>query len=267
MSLTSTLWRTLAAIDARTGISDLYHDRLDVVLVYHSVGELDKFGNVSVERFREDLEYLQRKYDVVPLAELLHEDDGASRKRVAVTFDDAHGNFYTCAHPIISDLGVPATLFVPEAFVGGEQRELAKDRLGLSAVDSQTFVSEKQIRAMLKDGFVELGNHTRTHADLSEITDHTELEREIVGAKDRLEDRFDTTVRSFAYPYGATSESAATIVERTHSSAVTSEPGTVTPERGIYLIPRVSGHLHRSQVRWELTDLAETFRKVNNLAL
>jgi peptidoglycan/xylan/chitin deacetylase (PgdA/CDA1 family) len=264
MSITKSFWRALSLINARTGIANLYYDRFDVVIVYHSVGEPDKFGNVPEERLRQDFEYLQNQYDVVPLQELAEEKTNSHRKRVAVTFDDAHGNFYRCAYPIISEFSVPVTLFVPEAFVGGEQPELLKERLGVSAVDAETMLSANQIRTVLEDELVELGNHTRTHADLSELTDPNELEREIVGAKDQLEERFDITVDAFAYPYGKLNESAARIVKNSHDLAVTSEPGALTSEREIHTTPRVSGHLLRKELQWELTDLAESFRKINN---
>jgi peptidoglycan/xylan/chitin deacetylase (PgdA/CDA1 family) len=49
---------------------------------------------------------------------------------------------------------------------------------------------------------VEIGSHTRTHADLGDLTSETVLQQEIVGAKHDLEDMIGREVQYFAFPYG-----------------------------------------------------------------
>lgn len=49
---------------------------------------------------------------------------------------------------------------------------------------------------------VEIGCHTYTHPILSRISDRSELEREIKGAKDLIEMRLGSTVSHFCYPNG-----------------------------------------------------------------
>jgi peptidoglycan/xylan/chitin deacetylase (PgdA/CDA1 family) len=49
---------------------------------------------------------------------------------------------------------------------------------------------------------VELGAHTRTHADLGNVTDQQTLHLEIAGSKRDLEDLTGRAVRYFAFPYG-----------------------------------------------------------------
>jgi peptidoglycan/xylan/chitin deacetylase (PgdA/CDA1 family) len=58
-----------------------------------------------------------------------------------------------------------------------------------------------QLRAMAAAG-VELGAHTRRHADLGAILDERQLHDEIAGSKRDLEDIIDRAVRYFAFPYG-----------------------------------------------------------------
>jgi peptidoglycan/xylan/chitin deacetylase (PgdA/CDA1 family) len=58
-----------------------------------------------------------------------------------------------------------------------------------------------ELRAVAAQG-VEIGCHTETHPILSRLADRSELEREIRGAKEHLEERLGFAVRHFCYPNG-----------------------------------------------------------------
>ena len=64
---------------------------------------------VAPERFAEQVQRLGELADVVPLTEI--RDRGSSR-RVAITFDDGYLDNLTVAGPVLSEAGMPATLFV-----------------------------------------------------------------------------------------------------------------------------------------------------------
>ncbi len=58
-----------------------------------------------------------------------------------------------------------------------------------------------ELRALSDEG-VEIGCHTATHPILSRIEDLAELEREIAGAKQHLEEQTRIPIRHFCYPNG-----------------------------------------------------------------
>ena len=58
-----------------------------------------------------------------------------------------------------------------------------------------------ELRAISSDG-VEIGCHTESHPILSRISNVDEIEREICGAKNLMEERLGCTVRHFCYPNG-----------------------------------------------------------------
>jgi peptidoglycan/xylan/chitin deacetylase (PgdA/CDA1 family) len=58
-----------------------------------------------------------------------------------------------------------------------------------------------ELRALSADG-VEIGCHTETHPILSRVEDTAELEREIAGAKQHLEELTRIPIRHFCYPNG-----------------------------------------------------------------
>jgi peptidoglycan/xylan/chitin deacetylase (PgdA/CDA1 family) len=76
-------------------------------------------GTVHMGRttFRRIVEWLLRCCDPVALHDIDPEEQSA-RPRFAVTFDDAYRGTITLALPDLVRLGVPATVFVPTAFVG-----------------------------------------------------------------------------------------------------------------------------------------------------
>lgn len=112
--------RALEAID---------RDRPDIlpVLTYHRVAEPDDDhypGLISAtpEAFREQIEGLGRRFSFVSLETVLDRVDGGSpvpARSILLTFDDAYRDFADGAWPVLRELGIPATLFVPTAFPDG----------------------------------------------------------------------------------------------------------------------------------------------------
>ena len=59
----------------------------------------------------------------------------------------------------------------------------------------------RTIRALAKSG-VEIGCHTRTHADLGKTDDSDTIYDEVVTARNDLENAIDCRIRYFAFPFG-----------------------------------------------------------------
>jgi len=258
--------RMLSSVEAHTGFAGGFPGRHDAVLMYHAVGSPERFGNVSVERLRRDLEYLTSRFEVVDLESLT---DPADEKRVAVTFDDACTSFYEHALPLFREFGVPVTVFVPVGFVDGGNSRLDY-RFVLSPTETHRFndpdahrdtpvdaidvMTAARIGELADEPLVALGNHTRTHPDLKTVTDRETLKREIVGAKRELETRFGVTVDRFSFPFGRYTPAALSVVRDSHSVAVTARHGLVDAEADPHLLPRLHTHLPEARLHVDLTD-------------
>lgn len=100
------------------------------ILTFHGLrrdgvepGILDCDLHETVSGFREICAHLAKHYEVVSLEKAVEEigQRGENdRPRVALTFDDGYQSNLRLGLPVLKEFGLPATVFVSTAFVGGE---------------------------------------------------------------------------------------------------------------------------------------------------
>jgi peptidoglycan/xylan/chitin deacetylase (PgdA/CDA1 family) len=80
------------------------------IIMHHGVSEAD----LPAQIFREQLEYLDRRFAIIPFEEMVARLRGhrASGREVVLTFDDGLHNNFTHAYPLLRELGIPATFFI-----------------------------------------------------------------------------------------------------------------------------------------------------------
>lgn len=92
-----------------------------VILRYHSVGNPEAVGqyadpglSLTAERFREQLRVLKRRFQIVPMHEILRRATGGvgGAPCVAITFDDGYLDNHDVALPILIEEGAVATFYV-----------------------------------------------------------------------------------------------------------------------------------------------------------
>ncbi len=109
------------------------------IFAYHRVvadiakAELDAIYGIviSTTTFRRHCELMRPTYDVVSLteaADFLAGKRNSERPIAAITFDDGYRDFYDEAFPVLHDLGLKATVFLPTAYIG-QEKVLAHDRI------------------------------------------------------------------------------------------------------------------------------------------
>lgn len=124
-------------------------------------------------------------------------------RAVVVTFDDAFGSVGNLAEPVLTELGWPATVFVPTDFPA-ECRLLAWE--GTSQWAGGEFSDElkpmdwTEIAALQSRGW-EIGSHTCSHPYLTRLDDQR-LASELVRSRAVCEERLGGRCASIAYPYG-----------------------------------------------------------------
>jgi peptidoglycan/xylan/chitin deacetylase (PgdA/CDA1 family) len=125
------------------------------------------------------------------------------RKTFAVTFDDAFASVLTLAHPILSSLGIQATMFAPTAFMDERQPlswpgiEQWRDTPAAPELRSMCW---EDLRVLAGDGW-EIASHTRTHPHLPRLDDEA-LTEELAHSRDEIASHLGIPCRTIAYPYG-----------------------------------------------------------------
>ena len=142
-------------------------------------------------------------------------------KVVGITLDDGYQNNLHHALPALKKVGFSATCYAVSSMIGGQ-----------NSWDLGIGVAQKPL--MTKDNWLEwlaagmdVGSHTKTHADLTKLTPDVARE-EIRGSKLELESSLGYEVRHFCYPYGRFNESHVEQVrDAGYSSATTTQRGRV----------------------------------------
>lgn len=249
---------SLARVGPHLGPLATVGDGLDAVLTYHGVGDPGAYGNVSVDRFRSDLATLTSRATVVDLPALLDPAPGDG-VRVAVTFDDGYTGVHDHVLPLLAEFDVDATVFVCADVVRGECEAVA-DRFGFASPMSDAercrrFLDAAQLRRVADSDHVTVGNHSRTHADLTAVDDPAVLRSEVVDGRRRLADLVDRPVDRFSYPYGRWDPETVATVRDSHDLAVTTMPLPVGGGADRMLLPRLAAHVPVHELRWHLTPL------------
>ena len=184
------------------------------ILMYHRtapVTEVDAHDDLNVppEQFRAQLEGLQADgYNFISIDELIAWHAGTGdlpENAVHVTFDDGYACTALLAAPILSDLGIPATVFVNTAYIG-DDGPFPFDPNGpayaAGGVDPLNFrpMSTKELAAVIADSTITIGAHSHTHANFAEHPDQFD-EDVLLNVKILREDYGLETV-PFAFPYG-----------------------------------------------------------------
>lgn len=162
--------------------------------MYHSISSNPEIAapyyriNTSPEVFGMHMQYLHENGYVTinfdDLPEYFHSQDVS--KAVLITFDDGFKDFYSEAHPILAKYNFNATVFLPTSFIG-------------SSFVEKKCLNWDEVRYLNANG-TNFGSHTVSHPILSNLT-LSEIEKEVVDSKKKIQDEFSQDISVFSYPY------------------------------------------------------------------
>ena len=170
------------------------------ILMYHSVSDDSEVGvapyyrlTTSPARFRQQMLWLReagyRSIDLTEACRRLESDTGGTERVVVVTFDDGFEDFLTGAWPVLNELKLSATVFLPTAFIGDRRKSFR----------GRNCLTWAEVERLCECG-VSFGAHTVNHSRLHELP-WEEVQRELRDSRARLEDHLQLPVETFAYPY------------------------------------------------------------------
>jgi peptidoglycan/xylan/chitin deacetylase (PgdA/CDA1 family) len=169
------------------------------ILFYHRIAdEHPNDWTMSTRRFAAQLDWLGARFDLVSMEEAQARIAAGvnCRPTACITFDDGYADNMRFAVPLLIEQRIPFTYFVATDHVLGQQ-PFPHDVAAKRPLAPNT---ASDLRQMAAAG-VEIGGHTRSHADAGRLNEH-ELVHEVEGCKADLENAVGCGVHYFAFPYG-----------------------------------------------------------------
>jgi peptidoglycan/xylan/chitin deacetylase (PgdA/CDA1 family) len=166
------------------------------VLMYHKVSENLSDG-LTIKRNDLYLQLLylkQNGYTTIFCKDLIDNYKGIKplpKKAVLVTFDDAYQNNFELLTPILSELQIKATIFIPVKYIGG---------VNTWDKGQEPIMNDKTLKS-LNPELVELGLHSFAHDNYSNITLEN-IEADIQKCFSELDTMGIHYTKVLAYPYG-----------------------------------------------------------------
>lgn len=187
-----------------------------ISLYYHRVA--DDAANpwtTSNAEFRRHIQWLAKRFEFISLAEA--QDRIRSRRcdtpAVTITFDDGYADNSTEALPFLIEHEIPFTYFVTtDAVLLGKPFE---HDVAMGNDLKPNTLSEI---VKLAEAGVEIGAHTRTHANLGAIEEESQLLDEVIRASEELQAAMPTPIRYFAFPFGMYPNLNARVFDMAHSA-------------------------------------------------
>ncbi|WP_455675654.1 polysaccharide deacetylase family protein [Pradoshia sp.] len=159
------------------------------ILMYHSIAEYEGKGDpdlyVSPKDFESQILYL-REHGFTPLTFEEWDERENVKKPIFLTFDDGYKNNLN-AYDIFkklktADFKPKGTFFVISEFIGRPTR-----------------LSKSDLKMLAESGLVSVQSHTAAHPELTKIDN---LDSELKGSKEAIEEMTNKPVIALAYPYG-----------------------------------------------------------------
>ncbi|USE82801.1 polysaccharide deacetylase family protein [Acinetobacter tibetensis] len=201
------------------------------VLMYHMVREhIDgaKFNKLRVtpEQFEQQVAWMSAQgFHFVTMQELQQNWGQHPEKTVAITFDDGYLDNLENAYPILEKYQAKATIYVVVDRHDRDWSTYKKAHHNSGELMREPKLNDAQVKQLADSGLIEIGSHTLTHANLNELDDADCL-RELVDAKQQLEQLIAQPVTSFAYPFGIYSDRDVKLARQAgYSNAVTTVEG------------------------------------------
>jgi peptidoglycan/xylan/chitin deacetylase (PgdA/CDA1 family) len=237
-----------------------------LVLCYHAVSERFPAAlSVTPTAFERQLALLSRAgYRGATFADAVQARSG---RTVAVTFDDAYLSVLELAKPMLDEVGFPATVYAPTAYLDRPGQPLKWDGIeqwhGGEHERELVPMSWDQLRELADAGW-EIGSHTCTHPHLTQVDDDA-LRRELVESRATVEERMGRPCATLAYPYGDYDERVVEAATAAGYAAAGTLPARLHSERALAW-PRV-GIYHSDDERRFRMKVSRVMRRLRGSRL
>ncbi len=227
-----------------------------IILCYHSISESYWRFSVSFNKFKQQINYLQKiGYQFISISEFV---DYLNKKReilkpsVIITFDDGYADLLQTTQ-FLKKFDIKPTLFLLSDPNHANRKELETNKV---------FLSKFEILKLINDNW-EIGCHTATLSNMNQQND-SQIHTEIIESRKNLEKQLPISIKYFAYPKGKYNPKVlASVKDAGYKVALTMDDAIISKESNPHLIPRigVDGSHSFWEFRGAISQSAILFRK------
>ena len=204
------------------------------ILTFHSIDDSGSVLSYSRRGFAALLAALQRAD--LPMCDLDTLLSPATKRGVAITFDDGMRSVFTEALPILRDHAVPAHLFLTTGAVGGNNRWPTQP----AKAPGFDMLNWDEIEKLQQAGVL-VESHTHSHPDLREL-DERDIAAECSEADRIIQERLGRRPAYFAYPYGHRNARASDYARGHYQASVTIELREIKGGEDAAALPRLDAY-------------------------
>lgn len=169
--------------------------RKKIVLCYHGVKDSQKLNFSNQIRMIKKRAFASKDFPST-------NKQVADNASVCITFDDAFTNLLSNVIPVITELQIPITIFIPTGNLGTIPFWLKESEHS----DSHEMVmSVNQILALNENHMVNIGSHTVDHPRLT-LLKEDEIRKQLRNSLDIISELIGKKITELALPYGAYNE-------------------------------------------------------------
>ena len=241
--ITKSVIKTNLALISRlkTSIQSINNTNNIYMLMYHRVNDYrNNEMSISVKEFKKQVVWLKEMgFQNMRMAELelMTPDSILKSPKVIFSFDDGYKDNFIKAFPVLKEFGYTAIFYIPHAPIG-KQDMYPRDIMESNHLEHNQIMDWQNVENMYKAG-MEIGSHTLTHKDLTQMND-VQAKKEIIESKTKIEEKLGAPITSFCYPGGYFHEKHIDWVkEAGYLSACTTETGYYNGE-SLFKIPRIA---------------------------
>ncbi len=202
------------------------------VLCYHSIGNSPWKFAVSVEVFKQQIDYLSKRYKYLDLEQIHNLINGIgdydATPAFSITFDDGYADILQIKD-YLREKHIRPTLFLLSQQEKADRSQLNNDL---------KFLSPEQVKELIADGWL-IGSHSATHSDFWKL-DKYGINSEVLESKAALEAKFSAKIKYFSYPRGRYNPEIIKAVKQAgYEMALSMNDGEIDSQANPYLIPRI----------------------------
>lgn len=167
-----------------------------MILMYHNVDEQTGFNTVSADNFERQIRFVKQHWQLTDMDTYVRECR-TNPRMATVTFDDAYSCLADSVLPIIRQLEIPITVFVPVSYIG-KHNEWDENLFDYKKLN---ILSWNEIESLSQNSNVTIGSHGMSHTSFGKMSIN-QSEDELRKSKEILEKHLQKSVDYFAFPFG-----------------------------------------------------------------